>query len=107
MSEVSRARSTPQHPCGFYAQAPTRRRSPRPTRRSHGASISRPANRARPTHRPGQSVLIRFPDGSHALFRFAFAVADEAAGEVAVFTEYCGYHVFPAGDVEVETLQAV
>ena len=56
---------------------------------------------------PGQSVLIRFPDGSHVLSRFAFAIADEAAGEVAVFTEHCGYHVFPAGDAEVETLQAV
>jgi hypothetical protein len=31
-----------------------------------------------------QSVLIRFPDGSHALFRYAFAIADEEAGEVAV-----------------------
>ncbi|WP_337174264.1 hypothetical protein [Paludisphaera sp.] len=56
---------------------------------------------------PGQSVLIRFPDGSHALFRFAFAIADEAAGEVAVFTEHCGYHIFPTGDAEVETLQSV
>ena len=56
---------------------------------------------------PDQSVLIRFPDGSHVLFRFAFAIADEAAGEVAVFTEHCGYHVFPAGDAEVETLQSV
>lgn len=54
-----------------------------------------------------QSILIRFPDGSHALFRFAFAIADEAAGEVAVFTEHCGYHVFPAGDAEVETLRSV
>ncbi len=56
---------------------------------------------------PGQIVLIRFPDGSHALFRFAFAVTDEAVGEVAVFTEHCGYHVFPAGEAEVETLQSV
>ncbi len=25
---------------------------------------------------PGQSVLIRFPDGSHVLFRYAFAIDD-------------------------------
>jgi hypothetical protein len=56
---------------------------------------------------PGQSVLIRLPDGSHALFGFAFAITDEAVGEVAVFTEHCGYHVFPAGEAEVETLQSV
>jgi hypothetical protein len=56
---------------------------------------------------PGQSVLIRFPDGSHVLFRFALAITDEAVGEVAVFTEHCGYHVFPAGEAEVETLHSV
>jgi hypothetical protein len=55
---------------------------------------------------PDQSVLIRFPDGSHALFRYAFAIADESAGEVAVFTEHCGYHVFPLGDAEVEVLRS-
>jgi hypothetical protein len=56
---------------------------------------------------PGQSVLIRFPDGSHVLFRFAFAITDESVGEVAVFTEHCGYHVFPAGEAEVEILRSV
>jgi hypothetical protein len=56
---------------------------------------------------PDRSVFIRFPDGSHAVFRFAFAIADEASGEVAVFTEHCGYHVFPSGEAEVETLQSV
>src|SRR5688572_7668468 len=29
----------------------------------------------------GQSVVIRFPDGSHVLFRYAFAVPDEAGRE--------------------------
>jgi hypothetical protein len=56
---------------------------------------------------PGQSVIIRFPDGSQALFRFAFAVPDEAGREVAVFTEHCGYHVFPAGEAAVEVVQSV
>jgi hypothetical protein len=55
---------------------------------------------------PGQSVFIRFPDGSHVLFRYAFAIRDEAAGEVLVLTEHCGYHVFPLGDAEVEELRS-
>ena len=54
-----------------------------------------------------QSVVIRFPDGSHAYFRHAFAIEDAAAREVAVFTEHCGYHVFPLGDAQVETLRSV
>jgi hypothetical protein len=54
-----------------------------------------------------QSVFIRLPDGSHALFRFAFALTDEGAGEVAVFAEHCGYHIFPLGDAQVEVLRSV
>ena len=55
---------------------------------------------------PGQSVSIRFHDGSYVLFRYAFAIRDEGAGEVIVFTEHCGYHVFPLGDAEVEELRS-
>ena len=54
-----------------------------------------------------QSIVIRFPDGSHVLFRYAFALTDPTSGEVAVFTEHCGYHVFPLGDAEVEVLRSV
>lgn len=54
----------------------------------------------------GQAVIIRFPDGSYAHFRHAFAIMDASAGEVAVFTEHCGYHVFPSGDAEVEALRS-
>ncbi len=57
--------------------------------------------------RSDQSVIIRFPDGSHVLFRYAFALKDELAGEVAVFTEHCGYHVFPLGEAEVEVLRSI
>lgn len=53
----------------------------------------------------GQSVLIRFPDRSHAHFQYAFAIRDERVGKVAVFTEHCGYHVFPLAGTEIETLQ--
>jgi hypothetical protein len=54
-----------------------------------------------------QIVCIRFADGSHSMFRYAFAIRDEAAGEVAVFTEHCGYHVFPLGDADVEILNTL
>jgi hypothetical protein len=54
-----------------------------------------------------QSVILRFRDGSHVLFRFAFTITDEAGREVMVFTEHCGYHVFPLGDAELEIVQSV
>jgi hypothetical protein len=54
-----------------------------------------------------QSVAIHFPDGSFALFRYAFVVWDEAGHECAVFTEHCGYHVFGVSRAEVEILQSV
>jgi hypothetical protein len=54
----------------------------------------------------GQSVRIGFPDGSSVLFHHAFALMDESRGEVAVFTEHCGYHVFPSADAEIEVLDS-
>ena len=54
-----------------------------------------------------QSVAIRFPDGSYALFRYAFVIWDETGRECAVFTEHCGYHVFAVNRTEVEVLQNV
>lgn len=51
---------------------------------------------------PGQSVTIRFDDGSLVSFRHAFAVRDETGRRVMVFTEHCGYHVFPVGMDVVE-----
>jgi hypothetical protein len=54
-----------------------------------------------------QSVHLRFDDGSFALFRFAFAVLDEAGERCMVFTEHCGYHVFPVGVGGVELVQTV
>lgn len=55
----------------------------------------------------GRSVRIDFPDGSFALFRYAFCLCDETLGEIAVFTEHCGYFFFPAEDLRVETLETV
>ena len=54
-----------------------------------------------------QSVAIRFPDGSHVFFRHAFAITERRIGEVAIFSEHCGYHIFPSGDAEIEVLRSV
>ena len=48
-----------------------------------------------------QSLRLSFPDGSTAFFRYAFALRNDEAGELAVFTEHCGYHIFPSVDTEV------
>lgn len=56
---------------------------------------------------PGQCVRLGFPDGSHAFFRYAFCLRDDERREVAVFTEHCGYHFFPAGELEVDVLRPV
>jgi hypothetical protein len=51
-----------------------------------------------------QSVRLTFPDRSTAVFRYAFYFEDEEAQEIAVFTEHCGYHVFPLVDTVVEVI---
>ena len=52
-----------------------------------------------------QSVRLRFEDGSTAQFEYAFCALDEKQGELAVFTEHCGYHVFRAAGLEWEGRQ--
>jgi len=53
------------------------------------------------------SVFIRFPDGSHVMFRYAFYLIDRNLNEIAVFTEHCGYHIFPIFDTEIELLDSI
>ena len=53
----------------------------------------------------GQSVRLNFPDGSFAFFQYAFVIEDRARQLVAVFTEHCGYHVFPSGELSVALLR--
>lgn len=43
----------------------------------------------------GTRVKIRFEDDSHVEFRYAFVIEAPEFREVAVFTEHCGYHLFP------------
>jgi len=38
---------------------------------------------------------IEFSDGSKAYFNYAFYLIDTEMEELAVFTEHCGYHIFP------------
>ncbi len=53
-----------------------------------------------------QSVHVSFVDGSFAQFRYAFAIPAEAGKAVMVFTEHCGYHVFPVEPSDVQIVQA-
>ncbi len=54
-----------------------------------------------------QSVHLTFDDGSFALFRYAFAVLDEAGERCLVFTEHCGHHEFPVGAGGVQVLRSI
>jgi hypothetical protein len=52
-------------------------------------------------------VRLRFPDGSFAFFEGAFCVVNEGAHEIAIFTEHCGYHIFPLEETEYSQLRQV
>lgn len=51
-------------------------------------------------------VMLRLHDGSHVYFKFAFYIINEDKTEIAVFTEHCGYHVFPFFGADVELLSS-
>jgi hypothetical protein len=51
-------------------------------------------------------VQIDFPDGSIARFRYAVVIEAPDIGELGVFTEHCGYHVFPLVDSKVQIQEA-
>jgi hypothetical protein len=48
------------------------------------------------------TVNLKFPDGSSARFRYAFVIYAPELNEIGVFTEHCGYHIFPFEDTEIE-----
>lgn len=48
-------------------------------------------------------LKIIFADSSYAFFHYAFYWIDEDIKEFAVFTEHCGYHIFPLIDSIIET----
>jgi hypothetical protein len=57
--------------------------------------------------RADQSVHLQFVDGSFAIFRYAFAILDEKKDRCIVFTEHCGYHVFPVGEDGLDIVRSV
>jgi hypothetical protein len=44
---------------------------------------------------PLETVRVELMDGSHADFKYAFALVSEERKAIAVFTEHCGHHVYP------------
>ena len=52
------------------------------------------------------SLKINFEDGSYAFFESAFHLLDRELNEVAVFTEHCGYHIFPLFGTHLELLES-
>jgi hypothetical protein len=51
-------------------------------------------------------LKINFEDGSFAFFQYAFYLPDEESDEVAVFTEHCGYHIFPLSGTSLELFES-
>ena len=51
-------------------------------------------------------IKIDFEDGSFAFFRYAFYLLDHDLKEMAIFTEHCGYHIFPLVGTKIELLEA-
>ena len=52
------------------------------------------------------SLMLRFEDGSLAFFTWAFYLLDHDNNEIGVFTEHCGYHIFPRLGTKVELLES-
>jgi hypothetical protein len=52
------------------------------------------------------SLKINFEDGSYAFFGYAFYLLDRDLNEVAVFTEHCGYHIFPLLGTNLELFES-
>lgn len=51
------------------------------------------------------SLHIKLMDGSFVQFEHAFHVVNAQKFAIAVFTEHCGYHVFPFHEAEVSRIQ--
>ena len=52
-----------------------------------------------------ESLHIKLMDGSFVQFEYAFYVANPEKFAVAVFTEHCGYHVFPSRGAEISRIK--
>jgi hypothetical protein len=54
----------------------------------------------------GKVVHVQSSDGSAAQFRHALVIEAPELGEVGLFTEHCGYHIFPFADTKVRIQEA-
>ena len=52
-------------------------------------------------------VRLRFEDKSEAIYQYAFCLRSKKLGEVAIFTEHCGYYFYIEEIVTVEQMQIV
>lgn len=52
------------------------------------------------------SLDMTFDDGSKASFHYAILIEAPEFNELGVFTEHCGYHVFPLGGTHVARIGA-
>jgi hypothetical protein len=50
-------------------------------------------------------VHIKFEDDSEAKFEFAIFIKEPQLQEIGVFTEHCGYHIFPLGGTHVARIE--
>jgi hypothetical protein len=50
------------------------------------------------------NVMLNLHDGSSVYFKNAFYLLDGEKKEVGIFTEHCGYHIFPFYEAEIELL---
>jgi hypothetical protein len=51
-------------------------------------------------------LKINLDDGSFVFFNYAFYLLDRELNEVGVFTEHCGYHVFPLLGAQLELFES-
>ncbi len=51
------------------------------------------------------SVHIKFEDDSEARFEYAILIEEPQLREIGVFTEHCGYHIFPLGGTHVARIE--
>ena len=52
----------------------------------------------------GEILKITLMDGSYVVFKHAIAIHSESKKAIAVFTEHCGYHVFPHHEAAIEVM---
>ncbi len=52
-----------------------------------------------------ESLHIKLMDGSFVQFQYAFYVVNAEKFAIAVFTEHCGYHVFPFHEAEISRIK--